>query len=408
MLKAYRHLDVLMEAVMFARLRLKSLFIAGFVLAACAAWAQTGAIQGKVMGEDGAPLKGAVVKFQRIGIKGNYQVKTDKKGQYIYVGLPLGKYRISVEVDGKERDFVDNAQNHFGGDPVEVNFDLKGKAKQAAALNKAAESGQLSQEQEKGLTPEQKAAIENQMKERQKLASKNKALNDAFNAGRTATATASASKLPDEKVTQYNEAIAQFNKAAEIDPNQSAIWSNMAEAYVGLGDTKTDAADKQAAYDKSFDAYQKALAITPDDAALHNNYALALVRVKKIDEAQAELQKAAALDPGTAAKYYYNLGAVLTNINQTEAAGAAFKKAIDTDPSYAEAQFQYAIYLSAKMPPPGADGKVIAPPGMKEALDKYLELAPNGPNAEAAKSLLAMLGTSVQTSYQNPNAKKKK
>lgn len=393
---------------MFARLRLQGLFIAGCVLAACSAWAQTGAIQGKVTGEDGTPLKGAVIKFQRIGIKGNYNVKTDKKGQYIYVGLPLGKYRISVEVDGKERDFVDNAQNHFGGDPVDVNFDLKGKAQQAAALNKAAENGQLSQAQEKGLTSEQKAAIENQMKERQKLASKNKALNDAFNAGRTADAAAIVARTPDERVTNYNEAITQFNKAAELDPNQSAIWSNMAEAYVGLGDAKTDAAEKQAAFEKSFDAYQKAITLSPDDAALHNNYALALVRVKKIDEAQAELQKAATLDPGTAAKYYYNLGAVLTNINQTEAAGAAFKKAIDTDPSYAEAQYQYAIYLSSKMPPPGPDGKVIAPPGMKEALDKYLQLAPTGPNAEAAKSLLAMLGSSVQTSYQNPNAAKKK
>jgi hypothetical protein len=60
------------------------------------------------------------------------------------------------------------------------------------------------------------------------------------------------------------------------------------------------------------------------------------------------------------------------------------------------------------MPPPGPDGKVIAPPGMAEALQKYLALSPNGPNADAAKGLLALLSTSVQTTYQNPNAKKKK
>jgi tetratricopeptide (TPR) repeat protein len=182
----------------------------------------------------------------------------------------------------------------------------------------------------------------------------------------------------------------------------------MADAWVGLGDAKTDAAEKQAAYDKGFEAFKKALDINQDDAALHNNYALALVKVKKIDEAQAELQKAASLDPTSAAKYYYNMGAILTNINQADAAGAAFKKAIETDPGYAEAQYQYAIYLSAKMAPPGPDGKITAPPGMKEALDKYLELTPNGPNAESAKALLAMLSTSVQTTYQNPNAKKKK
>ncbi|MGA2185655.1 MAG: tetratricopeptide repeat protein [Bryobacteraceae bacterium] len=394
---------------MFARLRLQGLFIAGFVFAACAAWAQTGGIEGKVIGEDGSPLKGAIIKFQREDIRGNYKVATDKRGHYVYTGLPLGQYRISVEVDGKERDFVDKAKNHFGGDALVIDFDLHAKAQQNAALSKAAETGKLSKEQERGLTAEQKAAIQNQMKEAQKLASKNKALNEAYNAGRTALAaglTAVAGKQADQAVAQFTEAVTQFNKAAELDANQGAIWSNMAEAYVGMGDAKTDAAEKQAAYDKGFEAYQKAIAINPDDGALHNNYALALVRVKKIDEAQKELQEAAKLDPATAAKYYYNMGAILTNINQSEAAGAAFKKAIDTDPSYAEAQYQYAIYLSAKIPPPGPDGKVVAPPGMKEALDKYLELAPNGPNADSAKGLLALLSTNVQTTYQNPNAKK--
>jgi tetratricopeptide (TPR) repeat protein len=337
-----------------------------------------------------------MIKFVRQDIRGNYKVATDKHGHYVYTGLPLGLYRVSVEIDGKERDFVDKVKNSFGGDPKVVDFDLHARAQASAALNKAAETGQLSKEQERGLTSEQKAAIENQMKERQKLASKNKALNEAFNAGRTALAA-----------KQYDEAVTQLNKAAEMDAGQGAIWSNMAEAYIALGDSKTDATEKQANYEKGFDAYQKALAITPDDGALHNNYGLALVKVKKIDEAQAELQKAATLDPGQAAKYFYNMGAVLTNINQPDAAGAAFKKAIDTDPTYAEAQYQYAIYLSAKMTPPGPDGKVIAPPGMQEALNKYLELAPNGPNADSAKGLLALLSTNVQTTYQNPNAAKK-
>ena len=158
---------------MFARLRLQGLFIAGFVFAACAACAQTGAIEGRITGEDGSPLPGAVVKFHREDVKGDYQVKTDKHGRYIYVGLPLGQYRVSVEVSGKERDFADKVRNHFGGDPQDVDFDLHAKAQQAAALNKAAETGQFSKEQERGLTPEQKGAIENQMKERQKLAAKN-------------------------------------------------------------------------------------------------------------------------------------------------------------------------------------------------------------------------------------------
>jgi len=394
---------------MFARSRLQRLFITGFVLAACAAWAQTGGIEGKVTGEDGQPLKGAVITFVREDINGHYKCTSDKRGHYVYAGLPLGQYRVAVVVDGKERDYVDKVKNSFGGDPKVVDFDLHAKAQQAAALTKAAETGTFSKEQERGLTADQKAAIEQQMKERQKLASKNKALNDSFNAGRTALGaglTALAEKQTDQATSQFQTAVDEFNKAAELDASQGAIWSNLAEAYVGLGDTKTDAAEKNANYEKAFDAFKKALAINPEDGALHNNYALALVKVKKIDEAQAELQQAATLDPSTAAKYFYNMGAILMNINQVEAAGAAFKKAIDTDPNYAEAQYQYAIYLYGKMPPAGADGKIVPPAGLQDALQKYLALAPNGPNAEPAKALLASLQTSVETTYTNPNAKK--
>ena len=44
---------------------------------------------------------------------------------------------------------------------------------------------------------------------------------------------------------------------------------------------------------------------------------------------QAELKKAADLDPANGGKYYYNLGAILVNSGQNDAAGEAFKKAID-------------------------------------------------------------------------------
>jgi hypothetical protein len=43
---------------------------------------------------------------------------------------------------------------------------------------------------------------------------------------------------------------------------------------------------------------------------------------------------------------------------------------------------------------------------MKDALDKYLELDPMGQFAEAAKSMLQMIGATIQTNYQNPDAKK--
>jgi tetratricopeptide (TPR) repeat protein len=325
-------------------------------------------------------VKGALVRLDRRDVKGSYRVTTDRHGHYYYAGLPAGTFQVTASVNEMAM-----------GTPVVVQIlrDTINVVNVSAVSGPSGTGATPGVEAANRLSDEQKAAIETQMRERQALAQKNRALNDAFNAGRTALSA-----------RRFDEAVAQFNKGAELDPNQGAIWSNMAESYIGLGDTKTNAGEKQAAYDRALEAYKKAIAINPDDGALYNNYALALVRVKRIDEAQAGLQKAAELDPSSAAKYYYNLGAVLTNINQAEAAGAAFRKAIDTDPTFAEAQYQYAIYLSAKMPPPVPNGKVIAPPGMQEALEKYVALAPNGPNADSAKALLSLIASQASTTYE--------
>ena len=67
-------------------------------------WGQTAAFEGTVKGTDGKPVPGAQVKIERQDVKGNYTVKTDKKGHYFYGGLPLGTYKISVLVDGQEKD----------------------------------------------------------------------------------------------------------------------------------------------------------------------------------------------------------------------------------------------------------------------------------------------------------------
>jgi tetratricopeptide (TPR) repeat protein len=366
---------------------------ATLLLLASAAVAQVSSIEGDVKDQTGQPLKGALVKIDRIDIKGHYQVKTDKKGHYFHTGLPLGRYKVTLEVDGKDVDNVNNVTTKLGESTVQ-DFSMKESMERSQSLAKAAESGTLTKEQERGMSAEQKAALEKAAKEREQAMSKNKALNDAFNAGMQAM-----------QGKQWDAAIAAFNKAAETDPKQSVIWAQLADAYSQSASQKTGA-DAQASLDKGMEAYGKALELKPDDAAMHNNYALALVKAKKIPEAQAELAKAAQLDPPNAGRYFYNLGAVLINSGQNEAAGEAFKKAIDTDPNYADAQYQYGMYLlgKAQMTP---DGKITPAPGTKEALSKYLELKPNGPFAESAKGALAGLDATVTTQYENPAAQKK-
>ncbi len=354
------------------------------------AFAQTSSLAGVVKGEDGKPLKDAIIKIERKDIKGNYKTKTNKKGEYIHAGLPLGTYKLTLEVEGKDRDTVDNVRTRLG-DPTEINFDMESQRKKQQELASAAQTGTLTKEQERGMSAEAKAAMEKALKDREQAISKNKALNETFNTGMAAI-----------QGGQWDQAVAAFTKASEIDPKQHVIWAQLAESNMGLAKTKTGD-EQMAAMNKAYEAYAKAIELKPDDSGYHNNYALALARGKKFPEAEAELNKAAQIDPSKAGTYYYNLGALLVNNSQLEPAGQAFKKAIEADPNHADSHYQYGIYLISKAQT-SADGKVTPVPGTREAFAKYLELKPDGPFAESAKGMIATLDAQISTEFKNPNA----
>ena len=386
---------------MLATLRKVAIGVPLTLLLSVSCWAKTAAFEGDVKGEDGKPLVKTMVHIDRIDIKGAYKVNTDKKGHYYYGGLPpSGTFKIWVEVDGKERDSMDNVHASLG-DAKKVDFDLSKSAKSNAEKNaefrKTIENGgELTKEQTRDMTPEQKAALEKKIKDAQASMAKNKALNDTFNAGKTAL---------DAK--QFEVAIDNLEKAKTMAPEQNVIWGNLGDAYGGAAKTKTGA-DQQAMLDKGIESYKKAIELKPDDAAYHNNYALLLAQEKKSDEALVGVdeEKRATGSRNCSAKYYFNGGAVLVNLGQNDAAGAMFKKAIEADPSYAEAHYQYGLSLYAKATT-AADGKIIPPDGTKEEFEQYLELAPTGPNAETAKAMLTSIGATVATDYSKPGARKK-
>jgi tetratricopeptide (TPR) repeat protein len=354
--------------------------------------AQMSQIEGVVKDENGQPLQNAQIIIERKDIKGTYKLKTKKKGDYLHAGLPLGTYKVSLEVNGQIIDAVDNVKTSLG-EPRTVNFDIAKKKQDQAALQKAAETGTLTQEQARDMSPEQKAAIEKQMKERTAAMAKNKELNDAFNQGMEAL-----------KTKQFDAAIAAFEKAGTLDPKQHVIWGNLAETYGEISKTKTGP-ERDAALAKSIENYNKAIELVPTDASYRNNFALVLARAGKFPEMEQQLQQAVQLDPTNAGRYYFNLGAVLTNSNQTDPACNAFKKATEADANYADAFYQYGLCLTAKATAK-PDGSLIFPEGTAEAFQKYLQLRPDGPNAEAAKSMLATMGSKLETQYTAPGAKK--
>jgi tetratricopeptide (TPR) repeat protein len=379
--------------------------IVGTTLLALASYAQTTSkLEGVVTGMDGKPLQGAVIKLTRTDMKGFLQLKTDKRGHYIAIGLsPLSVYTITCEVDGKKVDERSNVKatltdvfNPVANDGTVVNFDLKKRVAEAKAteqaMNEAISTGKISDELSHQLTDDQKESIENAVKDRESALRKDKDLNDSFSQGMTAL---------DAK--QYPQAIAAFEKASVAGPTQPAVWENLAEAHMLLAPSKTGA-DFDSEVQAGIDAYNKAIALKPDDVNIHTNYARSLALAKKFPEAQAEADKIAQISPGAAGKAYYNLGATFTNIGQSEPAAAAFKKAMEAN--YADAFYQYGLYLAGKAQVDTASGKIVPAPGTVEAFQKYLELAPTGIYAQPAKDMIASLGSTVDTNYKNPNAPK--
>lgn len=390
---------------MLARLR-NSIVLVGLTLLAGTAWAQTTMLQGDVKGPDGQPLKGAVIDLTRTDIKGHYTVKSDKKGHWLYTGLPAGTYDIACLVDGQMMDKVTGVKSGYGDNPP-VNFDLQAAAAHAAAAQKANASGEMTQEQAHAMSKEQREQYEAALKKNQEAIKKNKALNDSYNAGKDALTKAQGDADKAAKVADFQTAVDNFNKAAQIDDKQEAIWAGLGDAEYGLGQAQSGD-DRTKSFDAALDAYKKVLAINPNESAIYNQMGNIYGAEKKIPEATDALNKAAQLDPAMAAKAYYNMGANLVNAGNSDQAVEFFQKAIAADPNYADAHYQLGICLMGKASIDNKTGKITPPPGTADQFQKYLELKPDGPYAQASKDMLASLGTAVQTEYVAPGTKKKK
>lgn len=377
---------------MLATFRKLALVFGCSLLLTSASWGQTSALEGEVRGDDGQPLQGALIQIERLDIRGNYKVKTNKKGRFFHAGLPLGQYKVTVLVEGKARDTVSGVRTTLG-EPTTVDFDLQATKRKQEALQAAAQSGTLTQDQMKGMTREARDALKKQMEQRSKTLSKNKDLNDAFNAAMIA-----------KQAEQWDVAVENFAKAAEIDPEQHVVWANLAESYVNHAIAKRGA-EREAAMAKGMETWEKVIALAPENANYHNNHALALYTAGRSDEGHAALEKAIQLNPPGAGQYFFNLGASLLNIDMVENQGAAceaFVNAVEADPNYGAAHFEHGNCLMKQMTMT-PDGKPVLIPGTTEAFKKYLDLEPNGPRAAEAQGILQALEATLQTEYTNPD-----
>jgi hypothetical protein len=105
--------------------RVSGCVLVGLVLAGGTAWAGTAAIEGTVKDSKGKMISGAEVRIEANGGSSWTRfVKTDAKGRYVYKGLEVGTYRVSLLVNGAVKASIGNAKIKLG-EPTQLNFELK-------------------------------------------------------------------------------------------------------------------------------------------------------------------------------------------------------------------------------------------------------------------------------------------
>lgn len=378
------------------------------LIASSPMWAQAMAqVKGQVTDQEGKPMVGAKIEMKNLENGQKYNLKTDKKGQFFSIGVSSGHYDITVyDSSGKsvtQGPVYKNVNISLSGNGsgqnqginmLDINFQQM-MAQQATGAPVQQQPGQAPAK----LTPEQQKAIEAQQKaraEQEKEATNVKNLNAMIASAKAAS-----------DAGNVDQAVQTMQQAVQTDATRDVLWAQLGSYE--LAAMRKQGIDKDAKAklaNEAIESYQKAIELCngakpapscKDVASYHNNLGQALASSGKTQEAIAEYEKAAQLNPTGAGQYYFNEGAILTNIGKTDDANTAFDKAIAADPQRADAYLEKGVNLLAKATI--KDGKVVYPPEASQAIQKYLDLQPTGPQAERAKSILAQMGEKVETSY---------
>ncbi len=363
-----------MHSSLTRRLTRIVIFLAAFAFT-LPVFAQTGGVTGKCTGEDGKPLVGYTIQIDKQEVKWSSHVKTNKKGEYIYIGLALATYKVSLLSPTGQLMFHVVKKIGFG-DPTEINFDM---AKEKAAAYKQVMAN-----------PETAKKIEEQQMEQKQFTG----LKATFD---------QATLLYNQQ--HYAEAAAMYEQAIPLakEKNLPIVLARLADSYGKASAQTQDKNVREQDQQKALDNFQKAIAMAPNDATLHNNLGSLYAQMGKVTEATAEFQKAADINPAGASGYYYNLGVVMVNQGKMDDASVALKKATDLDPNNANAFYWYGMALLGKAET--KNGAIVPVPGTVEAFQNYLKLQPNGPYAQPAQATIDQLKAAVPTEYKKEKKK---
>ncbi|OQC42230.1 MAG: Tetratricopeptide repeat protein [Acidobacteria bacterium ADurb.Bin051] len=165
-------------------------------------------------------------------------------------------------------------------------------------------------------------------------------------------------------------ALAKFEEAVAEDPELAPAHSVIARIHHGRQQWAAAAA-----------AAERAAELKPDDAVAQLIRFDAWSRVGDQEKVLAALEGLKKADPANAAKVIYQRGEELFNTNDTPAALALFQEAVEIDPNNARAFYRLGLcYVNMNKT---ADAKT--------ALERFIALAPDDPEAGTAREMLSYL-----------------
>jgi tetratricopeptide (TPR) repeat protein len=289
--------------------------------------AAQGLVQGTVVDDKGQPVDGASITIEQEGTNRHFDMKTNKKGEFMQIGLASGAYKVTATKD-----------KLTASQPVRIS---QGKPATTKLVLGAAPPGDN--------------AAANALR---------KVLDDAI-------ASSNAGK--------YDEAIAGFQKALETNTTCAPCYYNIGYNYAQKKD-----------YENAETNFKKAIEQKPDYADAYQGLAGIYNAQRKFEDAATASAKAnelagaggaAAAGGGGNADALFNQGVILWNGGKVADAKKAFESAIQANPNHAEAHYQLGMALVN-------EGNLA---GAATEFETYVKLAPEGPNAAQAKALVAQL-----------------
>ena len=340
---------------------------------------ETAKIHGHVQDPTGLALKnGTVALSTDANHTAKYTFKTDDNGDYHGDGIAPGTYTMIFRNPDTPPDKVVDQFTDVkiaAGADLTQDFDMT----RADYLAK--------------MTPEQR-------KQAEELKAKNAAVTKENSVIKNLNADLKEARQ-DNADKNFTASEALMTKDTQAKPDAAVLWVELGVAQKGLKKNDDAATSLKKAVDLDNAGGKPNLDI---EAAANDALGEVLAAQGKIPDAQAAYdaaaKAAATKDPKAAAMHYSNEAIMMDRAGNLDATVAAADKAIAADPTKPIPYYLKGKALINKATVDPKTNKIVAPPGCEEAYQKYLELDPNGPFAADAKSILAEMGSTVQTKYK--------